>query len=102
MIQLRNHPRMAWHGFSNWPPQWGHAHEPGTQVPIGELGILRGVHLTGSDPGDPAHLELQIEYRGQAFTGRICCDDPTFLQPLHAQLRGYVGHSVQDIGSLEI
>jgi hypothetical protein len=60
------------------------------------------VHLTESDPGDPAHLELQIEYHGQAFTGRIRCDDPAFLPPLHAQLRGCVGHSVQDIGSLEI
>jgi hypothetical protein len=102
MIQLRNYPRMSWHGFSNWPPQWGDAHESGAEVPVGELGILKGVQLAAPDSKSPAHLELQIEYGGQAFTGRICCDDATFLQPLHTQLLGCIGHSMQDIGSLEI
>ncbi len=100
MLQLRNHPRMAWHGFSNWPPRWdGPAATP---APIGELGVLTGVQLVGPAPGDPAHLALEMAYQGQAYTGVLYCDDPTFLSRLHERLQKSVGQSMQEIGSGEL
>ncbi len=102
MAQLRNHPRMAWHSFTNWPPQWRGPHGPETPAPIGELGVLRRVQMIGPDQLGPARLEMNVEYRGHEFMGLVFCDDPAFLRLLHEQLRGWVGRSVQDIGSLDV
>ncbi len=100
MLQLRNHPRMAWHGFSNWPPRWDGA--TAIPAPVGELGVLTGVQCVGPDPEGPAHLVLTMAYQGQAHTGVLYCDDPTFLSLVHARLQQCLGQSVQGIGSGEL
>jgi len=45
---------------------------------------------------------LTIEYEGLQYFGIMHFDDPKFCEDVHILLQSKVGHSVKDIGGLDL
>lgn len=91
-MHLRNHPKLRDH----WPPPWGTAYAPGDKFLIGEQGTLKTVVLQSD------RVVLTAEYEGNTHTGALPSDDPTFLERLYERLNQSLGHSLSEVGDLEI
>ena len=100
-MKFRDHPKMEYNGFPNWPPQWAGSYGPGTRFPIKENGVLRRVQLVGPDKIGPARLRLIIEHDGGEHNGALLFDDPSFLHQVYEKLKQCLGHPVCKIGSQE-
>ena len=101
-MRLRDHPKMKWHGLLSWPPQWGGSYGPGQKFAIGEVGVLKDVHLREAFVSMPARLNLVIEYEGGTHSGLLLLDDPSFMEPLCRRLRECIGLPIHEIGNSEI
>ena len=100
-MQLRIHPKMKLEGFSNWPPAWEGSYGRGDIFPVGEEGVLTDVNLADADNTMPRHLTLTTEYRGNTFSGVLCCDDDEALARLFKILKGCIGWPISRIGDLD-
>jgi len=100
-MQLRIHPKMKWEGFSNWPPAWEGSYGRGDIFPVGEDGVLADVKLADADNTMPRHLTLTTEYRGNTFSGVLCCDDDEVLARLSKILKGCIGWPISRIADLD-
>jgi hypothetical protein len=49
-----------------------------------------------------SYLFLTIEYEGLQYFGIMHFDDPKFCEDVHILLQSKVGHSVKDIGGLDL
>ena len=96
MTALRKHPKV------NWPPQWNGWCGPDARVPAGEDGVLKSAQYLTVDPTAAARVQLRIAHDGNEFWGFIPCDDPVLLSRLYAKLKGCIGRTMQEIGSLDI
>jgi hypothetical protein len=99
-MQLRDDPRMSYHRVSNWPPVWTKGiKKRDTKTVVGEVGILRYVHYYRL----PAHkCYLVIEYQHEYFVGALIFDDPSFCAQIAEILQQQIGHSIKEIGDLDI
>ena len=97
-MRLRDHPKMLYHGKSNWPPQWGGSYCPGAKFPIGEVGVLKDVQYLEAS----CSTALVIEYEGAIFRGTLFLDDPNFLMPLYQRLSNCIAWPIREIGDLEV
>ncbi|HEY2986744.1 MAG TPA: hypothetical protein VGL11_03395 [Candidatus Binatia bacterium] len=91
---------MAYRGQSNWPPVWMWVGGERNQNPKGEIGILHEVTLPPA--GAPNRCSLIVEHEGAVYLGSLLFDDPSFCGDLVQLLRNHCGHSVEQIGSLDL
>ena len=99
-MKLRDHPQMTRRdGVKVWPPRWTAGVQPAARWPTGEVGTLQ----EASKPENlDSYLFLTIEYEGLQYFGIMHFDDPKFCEDLHVLLQSKVGHSIKDIGGLDL
>jgi hypothetical protein len=101
MTSLRDHPLMTYHHIGNWPPVWAVPTKGRRENLKGEIGTLRHVHsATGDFPSNKCFLV--IEYEGQLYCGALLFDDITFCSQISAILHTQLGHSIKEIGDLDL
>jgi pyrimidine deaminase RibD-like protein len=98
---LRSHPKLRFMGSPTWPPSW--REKQSGRFALGELGALTGVRKIPPQYEIPDHIVLESEFNGQVWETQLRADDREFLASLYEKLRsGFIGKSMNEIGSLEI
>ena len=98
-MELRHHPFMRRHGVVNWPPVWSQQRKEGNKTLRGEIGVLRYVHANKNVSNK---CFLVIEHENEHFVGCLIFDDVTFCWEIAMLLQNHIGHSIEEIGSLEV
>ena len=99
-MELRHHPLMSYRGLPNWPPIWLWRCGAEDKHPEGEVGNLKSVLLSGFEGFSRCYLI--IDYEGAEYVGRLLFDDGPFCSEVYKLLRDHRGHSIQEIGGLEV
>ena len=99
-MELRHHPLMCYRGIRSWPPIWFWRCGEEDQRPEGEVGILKGVLVSGVETFSRCYLI--IEHEGAEYVGRLLFDDSAFCTEVYKLLLDHRGHSIKEIGGLEI
>jgi hypothetical protein len=101
MTSLRDHPLMSYRGVGNWPPVWTLPAGAGTKTIRGEIGVLKYVHsATGRFPTNRCFLVVECE--GHNYCGALLFDDRIFCSRIATILHNQLGHSIKDIGDLDL
>ena len=100
-MKLRDHPLMSYRGMRNWPPVWTHArNDDGVKRTLmGEVGVLKHV-LSNSEMSKKCYLV--IDFEGERYVGTLLCDDHAFSLQIPRVLEIYAGHSIKEIGDLDV
>jgi hypothetical protein len=97
---LRDHPLMSYHGVPSWPPVWTCKNGLQKKLRRGEIGILKSVTISNSQPADRCFL--YIEHEGSSYVGCLLFDDSTFCGQIAKVLQGYCNRRIAEIGSLDL
>ena len=98
-MDLRAHPRMTYRGRPNWPPPWLCIDGNVNKNPKGEVGTLVEVQVSMHQAN---RCFLVIEYEDSQYIGCLQFDDPSFRKRVCNLLSDYYGHSIQEIGSIDL
>lgn len=103
-MKLRDHPLMSYHGFPNWPPRWLPRGDGSTPRVYGEVGVLTEVIAFNPAPQrqQAPELFLFMEYQGRRYIAAVAFNDEAFCRQIGALLKGYYGHTLEEIGGLEV
>jgi len=101
-MKFREHPLMSYRGMRNWPPVWIQRDPAGKlrgKKFRGEIGVLKRVlhHLDM-----PNECFLLIEHRGESWMGALLFDDRPFCAQIAGFLKLHVGHSIKEIGGIDL
>ena len=99
-MDLRAHPLMTYHGLPNWPPDWLWIDGKVKNNPKGEVGQL--VEVQVSQLQDANRCFLVIEYEDSQYMGCLYFDDLSFRKRVCELLGENYGHSIQEIGSIDL
>jgi hypothetical protein len=99
VIPLREHPLMNYHGVRNWPPAWVSTRSLPLETVNGEIGILESVKLYELTPN---RCFLIIEFQSMRYMGSLLFEDAAFCRQIHDLLQKHLGHSVKEIGDLDV
>jgi hypothetical protein len=100
---LRDHPLMSYRGIPNWPPRWLPRRDHGGAQIRGEYGRLQEVVAVGEMPSrQPAQLFLFMEYNGRPYVSAVLFSDGTFCRQICELLKKYYGHTLEEIGVLDV
>jgi hypothetical protein len=99
-MDLRAHPVMTYNGLSNWPPAWIWIDGNVNKHPKGEVGTLLEVQV--SQLPNANRCFLVIEYEDSQYMGCLYFDDLSFRKRVCDLLSDYYGHSIQEIGSIDL
>ena len=84
----------------SWPPVWTKGStQTDRQTVRGNVGILKYVHFFGPRSNK---CFLVIEHEGVHFVGTLIFDDVAFCRQIADLLRDYIGHSIKEIGDLDL
>jgi hypothetical protein len=100
VVQLRDHPLMTRKsGVSTWPPRWTTTRLDVNDTAIGEIGTLERtmIHQLLDNK-----IFLFIHYNGSRYMGLMQFDDRRFCSQIFKILQANVGHSIKDIGDLDL
>lgn len=97
-MQLRDHPLVAYRGYSMWPPIWVGISVRG-QSPPGEAGHLREVRAY---PDKPRRIFLTMEHAGAHYVGCLLFDEQIYCERVAEVLRRCCGMLIKEIGDLDI
>jgi len=100
LMELRAHPLMTCSGLPNWPPVWMWTDGNVNKNPKGEVGTLVEVQVCQSQRAN--RFFLVIEYEDSQYMGCLQFDDPSFRRRVCDLLGKYCGHSIEEIGSLDL
>ena len=100
LMELRAHPLMTCSGLPNWPPVWMWTDGNVNKDPKGEVGTLVEVQVSQSQRAN--RFFLVIEYEDSQYMGCLQFDDPSFRRRVCDLLGKYCGHSIEEIGSLDL
>jgi hypothetical protein len=98
-VELRNHPLLRYYGLPVWPPKWSLTEEPRDKIIRGEVGVLKRAAYS-SMAGTCCHL--YSEYEGRIYLGTLLINDPAFCLHLWFVLQRNTGHTMKEIGSLDM
>jgi hypothetical protein len=99
-VYLKDHPLMLYHGVPNWPPVWVKGStQRDRHIIRGDVGILKYVHFYGPISNK---CFLVIEHAGEHFVGTLMFDDLAFCRQIADILRDCIGHSIKEIGELDL
>ena len=91
---------MSYGGVRNWPPVWTNFTRRITKTVTGEVGFLR--HARFETKSLPNKCFLLIEHEGEYFIGSLIFDDGTFCRQIADLLPKHIGHSIEEIGDLDV
>ena len=94
-MELRAHPLMTYHGLPNWPPAWMWIDGNVSKNPKGEVGTLVEVQISEHQPN-------RCFYEDSQYMGCLHFDDPSFRRQVCDLLSKSYGHSLQEIGSIDL
>ena len=97
---LRDHPLFNHRGVPSWPPTWTWVSGTDNKHPLGEIGILRDVHLSKIEPADRCFLYMDFD--GASYLGCVLIDNIAFCRQVIELLLAHRNKSIADIGSLDI
>ena len=100
LMDLRAHPLMTYWGLPNWPPTWMWIDGNVNKNPKGEVGTLVEVQVCQSQRAN--RFFLVIEYEDSQYMGCLQFDDLSFRRRVCDLLGKYCGHSIQEIGSIDL
>jgi len=90
---------MSFHGVSNWPPVWVHSRSDGQMQVNGEFGVLKYVHASNRLSNK---CYLVIEHENTQYVGCLIFNDAGFCYQVANMLRTHLGHSIKEIGDLDL
>jgi hypothetical protein len=93
-MKLRDHPLV------HWPPAWLWRYGSDDTSPVGEVGLLKDVILSGVEPRDRCFLVMQ--HMGAEYIGCLSFQDSAFCSEIYEVLGNYCGNLIHDIGDMEI
>jgi hypothetical protein len=93
-MKLRDHPLVQ------WPPAWLWRDGSDDTRPVGEVGLLKDVILSGVEPRDRCFLVMQ--HMGAEYIGCLSFQDSAFCLETYEILRNYFDNLIHDIGDMEI
>ena len=99
-MELRKHPLLSYRGLPSWPPVWLWVDGQEDKKPEGEVGKLIEVRLSIIEP--PNKCFLLIDHDGSTYIGCLLINDLAFCAQIGQLLQDYYGHSVREIGSLDL
>ena len=105
---MRDHPLMSFRGQPNWPPAWVWLGEGKNKYPQGEVGVLKGVRISISEPDNLDGIKpqnrvyLTMEYLGARYLGCLLFDDAAACRQIAALLAKQRGRRVAVIGALDL
>ena len=97
---LRDHPLLSYRGIPSWPPAWAWIDGPENKNPKGEIGTLIAVKLSLIEPPNKCYLIICDE--GSTYMGCLFINDLSFCAQITELLQNHCGHSIRDIGSLDL
>jgi hypothetical protein len=97
-MQFREHPLVAYRGYSTWPPIWVGIRVRGPSPP-GEYGRLIDVR---SYPDKPCRLFLTMEHAGAEYVGCLLFDEAAYCDRVTALLQNCCGMLIKEIGDLDV
>jgi hypothetical protein len=98
-MRLRDHPALYVAGVSNWPPVWSTTNKEETEIPVGEVGILKEVITTEATENT---IFLRIDYRDKNYMGCLPFTDRLHWHFFYIVLKGLVRHSIKEIGDFDV
>ena len=98
-MQLRNHPIMAYWGYTRWPPTWIDYQGTSESTLQGEVGVLRRARCF---PYNHRQIFLTIEHEGIEYTGCLLMEYQFSCTAMVRLLEGCMGMSIETIGNLEV
>jgi len=100
-FQLRDHPLVHYYqDVRSWPPIWIQTGDGlGVKRLEGEVGVLKRVMC---DKAMPNQCFLIIEHEGESWMGTLLIDDWEFCAQIAEILQSYVGHSIEEIGGIDL
>jgi hypothetical protein len=99
-VKLREHPLMFFRGHHNWPPVWSSLREEEDKHFKGEMGTLKKVEVR--DVADLSVCFLWMEHEAEQYIGCFVFTDASFARLVSGLLEVHLGHSIEEIGGLEI
>ncbi len=99
-MKLRDHPRITYKGFCSWPPLWVWRGGKKYTHAVGDVGVLKHVMLSNSDPCD--RCLLIMEHDGQEYMGNLLFDDSAFCREIYEMLVKHCGRPIQEIGEIDL
>jgi len=98
-MELRYHPLMHYHRVPSWPPVWTLTRSQSERTVRGEVGVL--THVTGNHQVTN-RCYLVIEHENERYMGCLIVDDIAFCSEVSAILQNQLGHSIKEIGDLDL
>jgi hypothetical protein len=99
-MQLRDHPLMVRKsGFKTWPPLWTTTHHDQNNKPTGEIGTLEQVIVHELLDNK---IFLFILFQVFRYMGFMSFDDLTFCSQIHTLFKAHIGHSLKEIGDIDL
>jgi hypothetical protein len=99
-MKLRDHPLMSYNGVSSWPPTWlwggGVRYVPA----VGEVGVLKDVIRSSTEPYEKCFLIM--EHEGRKYMGTLVFGDSNFCQEIYTVLTERRGNSIKEIGGVDL
>lgn len=99
-MKLRDHQLMSYRGIPNWPPAGISTTGKQLQYPKGELGVLRKVILSNTQPFTRCYLF--IEHQGEEYIGAVLFDDYALCHRVYKLLLDYRGQTIRQIGEINL
>jgi hypothetical protein len=86
-------------GLCSWPPLWTTTRHDPTDKPVGEIGILEQalMHELVNN-----RIFLFIQFESFRYMGSLSFDEPVFCRQICSLLNVNVGHSMKEIGDLDV
>jgi hypothetical protein len=97
---LRDHPLMMYKGDRSWPPAWLWTAGYDSTHPVGEVGILKAVLRSHTEPHDRCFLVM--EHCGAEYVGTLLLNDPGFCREIFEVLLQNVGKTIPEIGDIDL
>ena len=98
-VKVRDHPVMHPQGYQNWPPLWTLTQKDKTKTLTGEVGVLTYVY---ANDRVSTKCYLVMNHEQEHYIGCMTFDERSFCTKFVALLRKHIGHSIKEIGDLEI
>jgi hypothetical protein len=99
-MKLRDHPLMTYRGLRSWPPAWTWVSGRENQRPKGELGVLKEIKLSQTEPVN--RIFLYMDYENATYLGCLLIDHPAFCTQVAQLLQDSRGHMLNKIGAIDL
>jgi hypothetical protein len=90
---------MNYRGLKSWPPVWIESAHKAPMKLMGEFGVFAGSVLRDQMP---MRLFVEMELWDRRYIGCLFISDVVFCRQVHRLLQSKKGHSIKEIGDLDV